>query len=436
MTSNIDKIGFALMGFGKLGQGFYNVWSKKREKLLEETGFDFELRYILIKNEEYKRPAYVDKKYFTSKVDTILKDKSVNVVIDAIGNIEPTFSILQKFITKKIHIISANRVLLATKMHEISDLANKSGIHFFTEPAIGGGIPVSEIIQRDLVGNTITEMYGIASGISNYILSEMSDYKISLDDVLKSPDIPTLAESVSVVDYEGSDAAMKVAILAATAFGVDVNYLHIYAEGISNISVDDIKWAASFGYEIKLLSILRDHGDSFEVRVHPTFIPLSHPMISVKGENSAYFIKTDLLGEYLIYGRGVGTEPTSSLILRDLVELGHRINNRSRRQKFHFNWNPKKIMDINDVKTSCYIRFPCKDEPGVMREVTAIIGNHQINISSAHAEKDKDASLKLGYVHIFLEDATEKEVQDAMKEIKSLDIVMGEIKYFRILDHE
>lgn len=436
MPSQINKITFALLGFGKLGQGFYDVWSMKRGKLLVETGFDFELKYILVKNKTHKRPAKVNSTYFTTEISDILKDKSIDVAIDAIGNIEPTFSIIKKFIEKKIHIISANRILLATKMHAVSDLANQYDIHFFTEPSIGGGIPVSEIIQRDLVGNKITAVYGIASGISNYILSEMTDNKISLDEVLKSPEIPLIAESVSVVDYEGSDSAMKVAILAATAFGVDVNYLHIYAEGISNISVEDIIWAKSFGYEIKLLSIMRDHGDSFEVRIHPTFIPLDHPMISVKGENNAYFIKTDLLGEYLIYGRGIGTEPTSSLILRDLVEIGHRINNKSRRQKHHFNWNPKKIMDISEVKTSCYIRFPCKDEPGVMREVTAIIGNHNINISSAHAEKDQDLSSKTGYVHLFLDDAAEKEVQDAMKEINSLDIVKGKIKYYRIIDNE
>lgn len=431
-----NTIYFALLGFGKLGQGFYNVFSNKKEKLLKEIGYELKLKHILIKNANFKRPSNIDPNLFTTNVEDILKEKSIDVVIDAIGNIEPTYSILKKFILKKIHIISANRVLLATKLHEISDLANKNGIHFFTEASIGGGIPVTEIILRDLVGNSITEMYGLASGMSNYILSKMTDNKSSLDEVLKSPEIPKIAESVAVVEYEGTDAAMKVAILGATAFGVDINYLHVFAEGISNISVDDINWAESFGYEIKLLSILRDHGDLFEVRIHPTFIPLTHPMISVKGENNAYFIKTDLLGEYMVYGRGVGTGPTSSLILRDLVEIGHRINNRSRRQKLYFNWNKKKIMNINDVKTSCYIRFSCKDQPGVMREVTAIIGDHHINITSAHAEIGKNTSEKIGHVHIFLEDAKESEVQAAMKEIKTLDIVIGGVKYYRILDHE
>jgi len=436
MPAENKKVCFALLGFGKLGKGVFKVWSKKREKILEQTGFDLELKYILVKNADFKRPVNVEENLFTTRVEEILKDKSVKVAIDAIGDIEPTFTILKKIISKKIHIISANRVLLATKMHEISDLANENGIHFLTEPSLGGGIPVSEILQRDLVANNITELYGIASGVSNFILHEMTEKKISLNEVLKSPEIPAMAESISVIDYEGSDAAMKVAILAATAFGIDVSYLHLYTEGISNISVEDIYWADRFGYEIKLLSILRDHGKNFEIRVHPTFVEKNHPMISVKGKNNAYFIKTDLLGEYLVYGEGVGTNPTCSLILRDLVEVGHRIYNQSRRQRFHFNWNNKKIKDINEIETSYYIRFPCKDEPGVMREVTSIIGNRQINISSAHAEVDKSVDEGIGIVHIFLDNAIEREVQAAMEEIRKLDLVKGAIKYFRILESE
>jgi homoserine dehydrogenase len=433
MVAEKKKVYFALLGFGKLGKGVYKIWDAKREKIREQTGFDLELKYILIKNATFRRPVNVDPKLFTDNVDTILKDPSVKVAIDVIGDIEPTYTIIKKFINKRINIISANRFLLATKMHEISDLASKNGIHFLTEPAIGGGIPVSEILQRDLVANNITELYGISSGVSNFILNEMTQRKISLSEVLKLPEIPAMAESISIVDYEGSDAAMKASILAATAFGIDVNYLHIYAEGISDITAEDIFWAGRFGYEIKLLSIMRDHQDSFEIRIHPTFVKKSHPMISVKGKSNAYLIKTDLLGEFMVYGEGVGTNPPSSLILRDLVEIGHRIYNQSHRKRSHFNWNNKKIKDISNIETSYYIRFPCKDEPGVMREVTAIIGNRNINISSVHAEIDKSISSDVGFVHIFMDEALEKEVQAAMHEIKTLDLVRGDIKYFRIL---
>jgi len=429
------KLTFALLGFGKLGQGFYNVWLNRREQIKEQTGFELVLKHILVKNEHFKRPSDVDSKLFTTDLQKILKDKSVKVAIDVIGDIEPTFSIIKQIMERGINILSANRVLLATKMHDLSTLANENGVYFLTKPSLGGGIPVAAILKQDLVANKITELYGIVSGISNFILSEMTDKHLTLDDVLRSPEIPRMAESISIIDYEGFDAAMKVAILAGTAFGIDINYLRIYAEGISDITPHDIQWADQFGFEIKLLAILRDHEKNFEVRVHPTFIPKNHPMISVKGEYNAYYVKTDLLGEYMVYGLGIGTDPTSSLIIRDLVELGNLIFNNSKRQKFHFNWNNKPVLDINEIRTSYYVRFPCIDRPGVMGEVTTIIGNHNINITSAHAELDKDIDGSVGYVHIFLEDSQEKEVRQALKEIKTLQLVKGDIKLIRILDN-
>ena len=380
------KLIFVLLGFGKLGQGFYNVWFNRKEQIKEQTGFELVLKHILVKNEHFKRPADVDKKLFTTDIQKILKDKSVKIAVDVIGDIEPTFSIIKQIMEKGINIISANRVLLATKMHDLSTLANENGVYFLTKPSLGGGIPVSAILKQDLVANKITELYGIVSGISNYILSEMTDKQLTLDDVLRSPEIPRMAESISIIDYEGFDAAMKVAILAGTSFGIDINYLRIYAEGISEITPHDIHWADQFGYEIKLLAILRDHEKNFEVRVHPTFIPKSHPMISVKGEYNAFYVKTDLLGDYMVYGLGIGTNPTSSLIIRDLIELGNLIYSNSKRQSFHFNWNNKPVLDINEIRTSYYVRFPCIDRPVVMGEVTTIIGTHNINITSAHAE--------------------------------------------------
>jgi len=431
------QIPFALLGFGKLGYGFFKAWNLKKEKIKEDTGYELILRKILIRNPQYKRPREVDKNLFTTDINDILKDRTLKVVIDTVGGIEPAFSMMKKIISNKLHVISANRVLLATKMHEISDLANEHKIHFLTEPALGGGIPVSVLVQRDLIANEITRLYGIVSGVSNYILSEMTDNKISLAEALKSPEIPKMAESLSIIDYEGSDAAMKVSILAATAFGIDINYLHIYAEGISEISRQDIIWADQFGYEIKLLAILKAYPDSFEVRVHPTLIKKSHAMISVKGEYTAYYIKTDLLGEYMVYGLGVGTDPTSSLIIRDLIEIANRIYNNPRRQRFQFNWNSKPVININDVSTAYYLRFPCVDKPGVMGEVATIIGNHKINIASAHASiDDKRADGEGFFVHIFLEKTQESQVLSAINKIKSLDVVLGSIKLLRILEDD
>jgi len=427
-------IGFALLGAGKLGLGFYAAWKKKHEKILEKTGIDLVLKRILVKNPLIKRPSFIDPALFTTKLDDILEDDSIKLVIDAIGGIEPIFSIIKKIISHNINVVSANRVLLATKMHELSNLANEHHIHFLTEPALGGGLPIAAIIQRDLVANKITQLYGVVSGVSNYILGKMSENNTSMRQTLKDSRIMEMGESLAIIDYTGADSAMKVAILAATAFGVDINYLDIYSEGISKVTLSDVQWARNFGYEIKLLVILRDHEASFEARVQPTLVPINHPLTTVKGEYNACYIKTDLLGEYMVYGRGVGTDPTCSLILRDLVDIANRIYNNPRRQRFYFNWNIKPLLEMSKIVTAYYLRFPCIDKPGVMGEITREIGSQKINITSAHAEVNKKKGISIGYVHIFVDNAQEEEVFMALDAIKKLNLVRGEIRLFRILD--
>ena len=428
------EIRFALLGFGKLGQGFYKIFKDKQEHIERQTGLKLTLARILVKHKNIQRPAQIPAELFTFDPADIAEDNTISVAIDCIGGIEPAFTIIKRIIRGKTHIISANRALLASKIHAISDFANEHAVHFLTEPSFGGGLPVAAIVQRDLVANRIHELYGVVSGVSNYILDEMSSRDVTMKDVLKSREIPQMGESVAVVDYAGADSAMKVSILAATAFGMDINYLDIHSEGIDKVTRSDIRWAKHFGYNIKLLAILRDHPNGFEIRVHPTMVPQHHPITSVHGHYNACYIRTDLLGEYMVYGRGVGVEPTSSLILRDLVDVGNRIFNNPKRQRFYFNWNDKPVLPIQEVVTSYYLRFPCIDRPGVMGEITNVIGQHNININSAHAEVGKLRGKTIGYVHIFIDNAREDKVMSALKEIRSLKLIQGNIKYFRILE--
>jgi len=426
-------INFALLGFGKLGKGFYDVWMKKREAIKEETGFDLKLKKILVKNTNFKRLAQVDQSLFTTDLNEIISDSSIIIAIDAIGGIEPTFSIIRKLISGKKNIVSANRALLAAKMHQLADQANENNIYIQVEPSLGGGVPIITAIQRDLVANKIKSMIGILSGTSNYILSEMSRKTASLKEILKIPEIQKMGETLSIIDYEGSDAAQKVAILAASSFGIDVNYLHVHAEGISDISTLDIRSAREFGYEFKLLAILKDHPESFEIRVHPTLVPLDHPLANIRGEYNAFYIDTDLIGTYMLYGKGVGIEPTSSLILRDVVAIAKHLYHSPQKYTYQLNWNEKPVLAMDDIQGGYYIRFPCQDKPGVIGEITMVLGKYNINIESAHAEVDKTDSTEIGYVHILLDHAVEKDIRKAITEISELNIIRDRIKYFRIL---
>lgn len=427
-------IDFALLGLGKLGSGFYKIWSEKRKKIRDQHGFDLNLKKVLVRNPHFKRTSGIDQSLLTTDINEIARDPSIKIAIDAIGGIEPTYSIIKTVLENKINLVSANRTLLSSKMHEIADMANMKKIIVQAEPSLGGGIPIISAIQRDLMATSVKQVTGILSGTSNYILSEMNERGISLEEVLRIPEVRKMGESLSIIDYEGSDAAQKVSIIAAAAFGIDVSYLHLYAEGISDISVFDMHCAKEFGYEFKLLAILKEHEDAFEIRVHPTLVPKKHPLITVRGEYNAFFINTDLLGNYMLYGRGVGIEATSSLILRDLVDITVRILNNSWQTDYDLSWNTKPVLPMDKVETSYYIRFPCLNRPGVIGEITSILGSFNINISSAHAEIDKSKGMEFGYVHILIEKAREKYIIEAIDEIKKQEIILDRIKYFRILE--
>ena len=425
---------FALLGLGKLGSGFYKVWQERRESFIEKSGYDIRLKKILIKHADFTRPSYINPDMLTDNPDDIIKDKEIQIVIDAIGGIEPTYSIIRKLLNSGKHLISANRMLLASKMHELAALANKNNVYIMPEPSLGGGIPIISTIQKDLISNKITSVVGIMSGTSNYILTLMTEKNISFQDVLNTEKIQKLGESLSFVDYEGSDAAQKTSILAAAAFGISVNFLHLYAEGISGITLEDINYAAEFGYEIKLLAIIREHENKFEVRVHPTLVPKNHPLNAVKSEYNAYYIKTDLLGEYMILGKGIGIDATNSLIIRDLLSLAEKIIY----SEFNVNYNParnkKPLLSMQDLESSYYARFPCSDKPGVFGKITSIFGRYNINISSAHADIAEELPPQSAYVHLFVNHAKEKNFKKAIGYISKLDFMIDDIKYFRILE--
>ncbi len=428
------QINIALLGLGKLGLGFYKIFLKKREEIARETGLQLNISRILVKNTRVRRPSFVDASLITTDFNDILNDTSIQIAIDAIGGIEPTFSMISKLIERRVNIVSANRAMLSSKMQELADLSLEKKVVILPEPALGGGVPIISTIKQDLIANNIVAMYGILSGTSNYILSEMTEKQISLREVLKMPEIQKMAETLSVIDYEGSDAAQKVAILASAAFGMRVNYLNVFAEGISDISVFDIQCAADFGYEFKLLAIIKVQKDGFEIHVHPTLVPEGHPLTLIRNDYNAYFMYTDLIGEYMIYGKGVGVEASSSLILRDLVGIGNLLRNYSSiKTPYRLNWSELPVKPMEDIVSAYYIRFPCVDQPGVVGTITTELGNAKINIASAHAEVNKKIHPDLGYVHILVDEAQEVDILNAINHIKKMPIIKGQIKFYRIL---
>jgi homoserine dehydrogenase len=432
--TNKNKINIALLGCGKLGHGLYQLFELKRTDILKETGFELEIKHILIKHLHFKREKFIPKEIITNNIDTILKDTSIRLVIDAMGGIEPNYGIIKKFLNKGCHIISANRTLLASKMHDLFELARLRNVHLKYDASLMGGISTIRTVKRDLIGTKITSLWGIISGSVNYILTEMTRTKKSLKEVLKSPSLNGLTESQISVDYEGSETAQKLALITAITYGVEVNYLHIYADGISHITPFDIECADMFGFEFKLIAILKDNGNNLELHIHPTLIPKEHPLTQVKNGYNAYFIETDTMGEIMFYSKGLGIYPIASTIIRDLVDIVDEIKTASFNLYEFPHWIDKSILPIHEIQSGYYLRFRCLDQPGVIGKITTILGNCNINISSAHASLTKNyKNKKTGFIHIFIKQAYEKDILSSLKKIKEFDVIIGKPVYYRIL---
>ena len=428
------EVKIALLGCGKLGQGLYKLWNDRRKKIKEQTGIDLHISHIFVKHLKQKRDSAIPQEIITDNIDIILKDLNVQIVIDTMGGIEPTYGIIKQFLNRGCHVVSANRALLASKMREVFELARSQNVHLQFDAALGGGIPIVRILKRDLIASNIREVWGIVSGNANYLLTEMHRSKKSMKEVLKLPELQRLTESHMLIDYEGADSAQKIALLAAMAFGVEVNYLQVHAEGISHIRQVDIKFAEEYGYRIKLLAVLKDCTEGLELRVHPTLVPENHPMNSVQYDYNAFYIHTDIVGEFMFYGKGAGIYPAANMIIRDLVEVAELIKSSSQYMSDLPLWRDKKVLPIEEINSGYYLRFTCLDIPGVIGRIATVLGENNINIGSAHATRKKQKSPgKTGYVNMFIESAKEKDILSATSQIKKFRIVKGEATIIRIL---
>jgi homoserine dehydrogenase len=431
------QINIALLGCGKLGQGIYKLLDNRRDKIKEQTGIDLNIKHILVKHIYYERDREIPLAKITDDPEDVFSDDSVKIVIDAIGGIEPTYGLIKKFLDHRCHVVSANRAMLASKLREIFELARSKKVHLQFDAALGGGIPIIHTMRRDLVSARIRSVWGIASGSSNYILSEMHRSKKSLKEILKLPELKLLSESHMLIDFEGSDSAQKLALLAAMTFGVEVNYMHVYAEGLSHIKKIDIQDVEEFGYNLKQLAILKDREEGLELRVHPTLVPVDHPLVSVKHDYNAVYVSTDIVGEFMLYGKGAGIYPAASMVIRDLVDVATTIKAAAKYMYEFPLWNEKQVLGIDEIESKYYLRFQCHDMPGVMGKLATILGQNNINIESAHASvKTSKSSKKISYVHFFTATGKEKQIKDSVAEIKELNFIRGAVQMFRILGED
>jgi len=429
----MEKVKVALLGCGTVGRGVYELLRKNRNLLTERTGFDIEVKKILVRNP--KKYEDIPKNLLTTEINDILNDSEIDVVCELIGGIEPAKTFLLKSLSVGKEVVTANKAVLAEYGDELWKTAKSKARFLGFEASVGGGIPVIKTLKEALVGNEILSIVGIINGTCNYILTKMIEEDVSFLQALEEAKAKGYAEADPTLDVNGMDSAHKIAILASIAFGFFIPVKEVYVEGIDGIELIDLKFAKQFGYVVKLLAFAIKTGEEIEVRVHPTLIPENHVLASIRLNYNALHITGDQVGDVLLYGLGAGREPTASAVVSDIVDAAsYRLFKKRGFIKYPLTKsnNVYKIRLMEEVEFKYYFRFFAKDKPGVLSKISGILGDYDISIASVVQVGRKNEHGSVPIV-MLTHETKEKNVRAALKEISKLDVVTDEPKTLRIL---
>lgn len=428
MTSK-REIGIGLIGLGTVGSGVVKLLTQNKALIEERTGVSLKLRKVCVKDVKKKRDVAVTADLLTANPDDVINDPEIGVVVEVMGGLEPAGALIMKALEKGKQVITANKALLADRAPQIFKKAAEKGLHVGFEASVAGGIPILQAIREGFVGNRIQALYGIINGTSNYILTEMSDRGGAFAEVLNQAQRAGYAEADSSFDVKGIDASQKLAVLISLCHGVEPPKQGMFVEGIDRITPLDIEFAKKLGYAIKLLAISKEQAGAIEARVHPTMVPLTHPLADVKGVFNAIFLKGDAVGDTMFLGRGAGMMPTASAVVSDIARIAGAIASGEKALP-PAALKPANLQPMEDLATEYYLRFSVVDKPGVLAQIASLLGESDISIASVY-QQERDLGSKVPIV-VMTHQAREKNIQKAISKIDKLDAVLDKTVLIRV----
>ena len=377
----MNTIKIALLGAGTVGSGVVHTLSMNAATITGRCGAHIEIKKILVRDAKKHRPE-VEGIPLTDSFDEILNDDEISVVVEVMGGIAPAKDYMLRAMTAGKHVVTANKDVIAEHLSELYTVADANNVDFLYEASVGGGIPIIKPLKECLTANSITEIMGVVNGTTNYMLTKMTEKHVSYDAVLRRAQEKGYAEANPSADVDGLDAARKAAILASLAFDTVIGFEDVSVEGISHITEDDIEYGLNLGYVIKLLAVGRNTDEGIDVRVHPVFLPKTHPLASVNGVFNAIFVRGNVLGDAMFYGRGAGSLPTASAVVADIIEITRDIvAGTTGRMKYKIG-EKKKLCPVEKTKSSYYLRLVVADEPGVLGEIATTFGHAEVSLKS------------------------------------------------------
>ncbi len=409
-------VGF--LGCGNIGCGVWKLLHEFKNDLVHRSQVDFEIKKILVRDKAKKRDEVVPQELLTTNPADITDDPAIEMVLEFMGGETPATQYMLRALEMGKTVVTANKMALALNWHLLQEAAEKHHAGLYYEAAVCGAIPVIRTIIDSLQSNRIEEMMGIVNGTTNYILTRMSKEGSNYADVLRDAQRLGLAEPDPTSDVEGYDAAYKLSILSSLAFHARVPFDVIYRQGISRIEAVDIAYGKELGYTLKLLAIAKRRGNVIDARVHPTFIPDSHPLASVSGSFNAIFLHGHACDDMMLFGRGAGSAPTASAVVSDMLYAASRET--PRHPTFHnSNELAAGLTVTDDWHCSFYLRLSASDRPGVMAHITTCLGNEGISIRNL---MQRDAVNNRAQIVLITHDAGECSVRKAIDAIDSNDV--------------
>lgn len=428
-----------LIGLGTVGCGVAQVLQTNQDVIRERLGAGVELASIADIDPDRERPIKVDRRLITTNAQELIKDPSVEIVVELIGGYEPARTFILEALEQGKQVVTANKALLARNGLEIFKAAEQRGLDVGFEASVGGGIPIVRAFKEGFTANRIISISCIINGTGNYILSKMTDEGRPFEEVLREAQEKGYAEADPSLDVDGVDSAHKLAILVALAYGTPVPEDKVFTEGIRSIEPVDIDFAREFGYRIKLLAIAKAANGELEVRVHPTMVPTTNLLSTVDGVLNAILVEGDAVGTSIFIGKGAGALPTASAVVSDIIDSCRNVLRGSTGRVPAMSYpstdmHPLPIRDVSEVVTEYYLRIMAMDRPGVLSTISGILGENNISIASVIQRGRRTE----GTVPVVLmtHHAKEGAVQKALKAIDSLDVVAGPSILLRVENNQ
>ena len=416
----MDKIvQIGLLGFGTVGTGVVRVLTDNSQLIARRAGTAITIKKILVRDLNKKR-ALSTAAEMTTDPAAVLGDPEIDIVVELLGGEEPARTLMLEALNRGKHVVTANKDVMAKYGRELFEAAEKNNVNLLFEASVGGGIPIIRPLKRCLAANRISEVMGIVNGTTNYMLDKMTAEGMDFATVLAEAQAKGYAEADPTADVGGLDAARKIAILASIAFGTRVRLDDVSAEGITKIEPEDIDYGRELGYVIKLLAIAQETDKGVNARVHPAFIPTTHPLAAVRDAFNAIFIHGDAVGDAMFYGRGAGAMPTASAVCADIMEAARDIVHNSSNRILCTCFEEKRISPISETESPYYIRLLAEDKPGVMAAIAGAVGAQQVSLNSVIQKRRVGSRAEIVLITYKVKD---EDLQLAVQTLSGLSVV-------------